>query len=252
MLPRVLLHVAASLDGRTDWIDVDLGLHYGLAARWQPDCMLTGADTILADPGYAPEADGRDEAAGTSGETAAAEQPGSPEGVGPRGAGGQPETTSPDGAAVRPRLVVVDSRGRVHNWSSLRHVPFWREPTALCSRSTPAEYLRYLERRGVEAIVAGDARVDLRAALEQLADRFGVRRVEVDSGGALHGALLRAGLVDEVSLLVHPALVGGSSARWWYPAADLRGSEGAVPLRLTDVQKVGDGVVWLRYDVVAR
>lgn len=226
MLPRVLVHVAASLDGRTDWIDVDLGLHYGLAARWQPDCMLTGADTILADPGYAPEAgDEPDDGAVAGGDSR---------------------------EDARPRLVVVDSRGRVGNWRALRAVPFWSEPTALCSRSTPSEYLQYLERRAVDAIVAGDDCVDLRAALEQLADRFAVRRVEVDSGGALHGALLRAGLVHEVSVLVHPALVGGSSPRWWYPAPDLQGPEGAVPLRLVDLEKVGDEVVWLRYDVVAR
>jgi 2,5-diamino-6-(ribosylamino)-4(3H)-pyrimidinone 5'-phosphate reductase len=231
MLPRVLLHVAVSLDGRIDWIDVDLGLHYGLAARWQPDCMLTGADTILADPGYAAEAG--DEVDVTAGPATGA-------------AGGE----GMDGA--RPRLVVVDSRGRVRNWGALGEVPFWREPMALCSRSTPREYLHYLERRGVDAIVAGDDRVDLRAALELLAGRHGVRRVEVDSGGALHGALLRAGLVDEVSVLVHPALVGGSSPRWWYPAPDLQGADGAVPLRLVDMERVGDDVVWLRYDVVAR
>lgn len=228
MLPRVLIHVAASLDGRIDFIDVDLGLHYGLAARWQPDCMLTGADTILADPGYAPD----DEETGA--------------------AGGEQPAAQGDGAEARPRLVVVDSRGRVGNWGALATVPFWRAPTALCSRATPQEYLTYLERRGVQALVAGDERVDLPAALEQLGERFGVRRVEVDSGGALHGALLRAGLVHEVSVLVHPALVGGSSPRWWYPAPDLSGPEGAVPLRLTEIEKVGDDIVWLRYDVVSR
>jgi 2,5-diamino-6-(ribosylamino)-4(3H)-pyrimidinone 5'-phosphate reductase len=228
MLPRVLVHVAASVDGRIDWIDVDLGLHYGLAARWRPDCMLTGADTILADPDYAPDADG--DVCRPAGQAAADDE----------------------ADDARPRLVVVDSRGRVRNWGALHGVPYWREPTALCSRSTPADYLEYLERRGVATVVAGDDRVELRVALEQLAERFGVRRVQVDSGGTLHGALLRAGLVHEVSVLVHPALVGGSSPRWWYPAPDLSGPDGIVPLRLTDVEKVGDGVVWLRYDVVSR
>jgi 2,5-diamino-6-(ribosylamino)-4(3H)-pyrimidinone 5'-phosphate reductase len=251
MLPRVLVHVAASLDGRIDWIDVDLGLHYGLAARWQPDCMLTGADTILADPGYAPEPE--EEGAGADEQTPSGGR-GAPDdhAAGTEGADGLQEAVAGAAVDARPRLVVVDSRGRVRNWSALREVPFWREPAALCSRSTSADYVHYLERRGVDTIVAGDDRVDLRAALEQLAERFGVRRVEVDSGGALHGALLRAGLVDEVSVLVHPALVGGSSLRWWYPAPDLQGADGVAPLRLMDVEKVGDDVVWLRYDVVAR
>ena len=38
--------------------------------------------------------------------------------------------------------------------------------------------------------------------------------MRVDSGGALNGALLRAGLVDELSLLVHPVLVG-DAPRWY-------------------------------------
>jgi 2,5-diamino-6-(ribosylamino)-4(3H)-pyrimidinone 5'-phosphate reductase len=240
MLPRVLVHVAASVDGRIDWIDVDLGLHYGLAARWRPDCMLTGADTILADPGYARDTDEEEEA-------------GRPAGRRPAGEALTEEAEADVGGSdARPRLVVIDSRGRVGNWRALGDAPFWCEPTALCSRSTSADYLEYLERRGVAAIVAGEDRVDLRVALEQLAERFGVRRVEVDSGGTLHGVLLRAGLVHEVSVLVHPALVGGSSPRWWYPAPDLSGPEDVVPLRLVGMQKVGDDVVWLRYDVVAR
>lgn len=64
------------------------------------------------------------------------------------------------------------------------------------------EYIGYLEREGIDAIVTGEERVDLRAALEELADRYGVRTVRMDSGGTLNAALLRAGLVDELSVLV--------------------------------------------------
>ncbi|WP_231913871.1 MULTISPECIES: hypothetical protein [unclassified Rhodococcus (in: high G+C Gram-positive bacteria)] len=43
--------------------------------------------------------------------------------------------------------------------------------------------------------------------------------VRVDSGGALIGALLGAGLLDEVSLLVHPRLPGVRTDRLWHGSA---------------------------------
>ena len=63
------------------------------------------------------------------------------------------------------------------------------------------------------------------------------RNVRVDSGGALNGALLRAGLVDEVSLLVHPRIVGGDGPRWYGNASphafDLHSATALAWLRLT-------------------
>ena len=47
MLPRVIQFNEVSLDGRLDWFTSDMGLYYGLAARWQPDAMLSGSNTML-------------------------------------------------------------------------------------------------------------------------------------------------------------------------------------------------------------
>jgi 2,5-diamino-6-(ribosylamino)-4(3H)-pyrimidinone 5'-phosphate reductase len=250
VLPRVLCHLTASLDGRIDWIDPDLDLYYSIPREWGADCMVTGADTILAAPGYQP--DERPDTgplsslAAFEGQAAPVEDRPAAEPAPLPGAGEH----GPSRESV-PRLVVVDSRGRLRNWRFLQEQPFWRAPTALCSRATPPEYLAYLEERRVPTIVAGDDRVDLCAALQVLAEEHGVRRVHVDSGGSLHSLLLREGLVGEVSLLVEPVLVGGSSPRWWFRAPDLAGPEGAIELALRDVRTVGRGVVWLRYEVVA-
>jgi 2,5-diamino-6-(ribosylamino)-4(3H)-pyrimidinone 5'-phosphate reductase len=65
--------------------------------------------------------------------------------------------------------------------------------------------------------------------------------VRVDSGGALNGALLRAGLVDEVSLLVHPVLAG-DAPRWY-------GSPPPGPLALEPMD--GGAPDWLRYRVAS-
>lgn len=221
MLPKVIIHVAVSVDGRIDWISPDLGLFYGLISRWNEDATLAGSDTILKAPEQGPD----DAASGAE----------------------PPAKTSGD---RRPLLVVPDSRGRIKNWNWLRGLQYWREGIALCSRSTPCDYLDYLDRARVEYIVAGEDHVDYRAALEELSARFGVGVVRVDSGGTLNGALLRAGLVDEVSVLVHPSLVGGTTPRSLFRAPDLTSAEGVVNLELAGVEQPGNGVVWLRYDVV--
>lgn len=131
-------------------------------------------------------------------------------------------------------------------------MPYWRDAVALCSKSTPQEYLDYLQKRHVDCIIAGENHVDLAAALEELNARYGVKIVRVDSGGVLNGILLRAGLVDEVSVLVHPSLVGGTTPRSFYRAPDLTSPEGVISLRLMSVERLKEDIIWLRYEVIKK
>ncbi|MBI5031348.1 MAG: RibD family protein [Chloroflexi bacterium] len=220
MLPEIILHNGISVDGRMDWFTGDIGLYYELAMRWQIDAMLSGSNTMLAAPEQSPD---------QPGETFEVKQ---------------------DPNDSRPLAVVVDSRGRIHNWNFWRKQPYWRNLVVLCSRSTPQSYLDELRGKQVDYIVAGDNHVDLRAALEELNERYGVKTIRVDSGGVLNGVLLRAGLVKQVSVLINPTLVGGTSPRSIFTAPDLTSAEGILPLKLIHVENVRDDVVWLKYEVV--
>ena len=48
MLPCVILQIPMSLDGRITNFPADLDLYYSLAARWNPDAIIFGSETILA------------------------------------------------------------------------------------------------------------------------------------------------------------------------------------------------------------
>jgi 2,5-diamino-6-(ribosylamino)-4(3H)-pyrimidinone 5'-phosphate reductase len=235
MKPRVILHNAVSADGRVDWFPADTGLFYELAATWHEDATLAGSGTILAAGGGA---EGPAEGAASGNDAAAA---GVTAGAQPARPVGEPDR--------RPILAVVDSRGQVKGWGTLLASGYWRAGVALCSAATPAGHLAWLEDHGVQRIATGDDRVDLAAALEELAARFGVKTVRVDSGGKLNGELLRLGLVDEISLLVHPFLVGGTSPASMFRAADLVHEVGVRQLELLSSRKVKQGIVWLRYAV---
>lgn len=221
MRPHVIMHNATSVDGWIIGFEADIGLYYELASRWDVDAMLAGSGTILAAPGQSPdnEVPGDAAAAGVADEMS------------------------------RQLLVVPDSRGRVRNWRWWLSAPYWKTIVVLCSTTTPREYLDYLERCGIERIVAGDDHVDLRVALDELNARYGVKTVRIDSGGTLNGVMLRAGLVDEVSVLVHPALVGGTIPRTIFRLPEGLTSEPPITLSLAHVETLRDGIVWLRYHV---
>lgn len=220
MKPRIIIHNGASLDGRMDWGGGDEGLYYQTAAAWNADAMLAGC-TALAnfepdDPSLIEE--------------------------GPF----EPAELHP--LAV-PLLAVTDSRGRVRSWRAIQGMPYWRKIVVLASKATPAEYLEYLQKRRIETIVTGEERVDLPAAIDELSVRFSVKTIRVDSGGVLNGLLLRAGLVDEVSVLVNPCLVGGVSPSSIFRAPDLPSAAEVIPLRLAHMERLEGDVVWLRYEV---
>lgn len=220
MKPKVILYAATSLDGRTTGFPVDLGLFYSLASQWGEKASLVGCDTLLLAPVEIPPDDGADMP-----ESAA-----------------NPEDT-------RPVLVVPDSRGRLRSWQFWREQPFWKDWIALCTRATPPEHIAYLKRKGIKCLMAGDERVEYAPAFGELADRFGVHTIRVDSGGALNGALLRAKLVDEIHLLVHPVLVGDAERPTFFRDL-LRNHNELIALQYLRSEVHGEGNLLISYKVI--
>ncbi|WP_216852765.1 RibD family protein [Phytoactinopolyspora halotolerans] len=144
-------------------------------------------------------------------------------------------------------FTVVDSRGRVH-WHTKSNGEY--DALVLVARATPPEYLSYLRRERISYLVAGETRVDLAAALRRMRDRLGVTCVMSTAGGGLNGALLRAGLIDEIHLSVCPAAIGGRGTPTVFDGPELAHGESPTRLRLLTAQVETDGTLWLRYDVV--
>jgi 2,5-diamino-6-(ribosylamino)-4(3H)-pyrimidinone 5'-phosphate reductase len=224
MLPKVILHTATSLDGRITGFPADLELYYALAARWNPDAVLFGSETVLAAVRDNP---------------VLAVPPEHEEMF-------RPPDGEPD---PRPLLVIADSRGRVRCWDAIRRWPYMRDVLALCSPSTPREYLEYLGQRKIGVIISGSDRIDIRTALEALNRDYGVATVRADSGGTLNAVLLQAGVVDEVSVLIHPHLAGGSPDPTMFDPVRAGYSDLQIPLTPIGTERMDNGIVWLRYAV---
>lgn len=151
-------------------------------------------------------------------------------------------------------FIAVDGQGRIR-WQ-VKEGDVYGEAyagwyaLALAAHHTPVEYLAYLRREQIPYLVAGEERVDLEAALVKLRERLGVECVLSTAGGRLNGALLHAGLVDEVNVVVLPALVGGRETPALFDAPPLQAGEEPVHLALLSAQVEAGGRIWLRYRVV--
>jgi 2,5-diamino-6-(ribosylamino)-4(3H)-pyrimidinone 5'-phosphate reductase len=221
--PWVVLLNVASVDGKLAGFDPEASIFYGVGARLDEHATLCSALSV-----YKPGVDVEEES--DEDKAAVATTPGD----------------------ERPVCVVVDSRGRVRNWHVLKKSGIWKSFVALISDSTPPEYLAYLEERSIKFIRTGADKVDLSAALQQLRETFDVRRVRVDGCGALNQALLSKNLVNEISLLVHPCIVGAGVSAPLFGASAGNSGEATVPtkLKLISALEAGEtGYVWLRYVV---
>ena len=140
----------------------------------------------------------------------------------------------------------VDSHGRLL-WESGEIEG--DQVVAILTTRVSDEYLSTLRERGVSYLLAGSADVDLPLALDKIGERFGVRTLMLEGGGGINGSMLRAGLVDEVSVLVAPVADGrvGTAALF-----DIEGTNVAPRrLALEAVERRADDVLWLRYKVLA-
>ncbi len=108
-----------------------------------------------------------------------------------------------------------------------------------------------LEKAGTRVTALPDAngRVDLSAVLRDLAAN-GCNEVLVEAGSALNGALLQAGLVDELVLYLAPQLLG-DMARGMAAMGELTDLNQSIELDWRDVRQVGSDlriVAWVKRD----
>ena len=144
----------------------------------------------------------------------------------------------------------LDAHARMH-WGERNDITGDHVVMILTEQVSDA-HLDALRRAGVSYLFGGRDAIDLELVLDKLATTFSIKRLLLEGGGRINGAFLADGLVDEVSLLVAPAVDGlmGTPAVF-----DYEGHEGvpkSMALTLRTLEAMEGGVVWLRYDVARR
>jgi diaminohydroxyphosphoribosylaminopyrimidine deaminase/5-amino-6-(5-phosphoribosylamino)uracil reductase len=204
--PYVRIKLAASLDGRTALASGESKWITGEAARadvqrWRArsSAILTGIGTVMADD---PSLTVRDFDIGR-----------------------QPLRVVLDGhLSMRPNARMLSLPGK----------------TLVMTAEDDSEYADALIAAGAEVVVlrAGPDRVDLPGLMQDLAERE-VNELLVEAGATVCGALLDAGLVDELVVYLAPHLLG-SSARGMFNIPGLENMANRIALDIQDVRAVGN------------
>lgn len=212
-VPYVRSKLAVSLDGRTalangtsKWITSAEAR--GDVHRWRArsSAVVTGSGTIVDDD---PSLDARREEAAI------------PESIGIK----------------QPLRVVIDARLKMPPNAKTLALP--GEVLVLTTRALDDPKAQALRSAGARVErVAGDAEhCDLKAVVEHLGT-LEINDVWVEAGAGLNGALLKAGLIDELIIYMAPRVLG-SAARGMFELPALASLADAIELEFDDVSKIG-------------
>jgi riboflavin biosynthesis pyrimidine reductase len=146
--------------------------------------------------------------------------------------------------------IVLDTHGRIA-WgrSDIGGDPI----VVVLAEAAPDAHLAGLRADGVSYMFAGQQEIDLALALTVLARELGIRRLLLEGGGTINGAFLRAGLVDELSLILHPAVDGAQGAPSVFDSTGDHPAPAPIEsMTLESCQVLEQGAVWLRYQIHGR
>jgi diaminohydroxyphosphoribosylaminopyrimidine deaminase/5-amino-6-(5-phosphoribosylamino)uracil reductase len=209
-IPWVYCKLAMSLDGRTAMASGESKWITGPAARQQVHrlrarcaAVITGIGTVLADD---PSLNVRlDEEA-------------------------------PDGGWIEPVRVVLDPELKIPVTARLLQQ---HGRTIIVTASNDAQRMKPLQDCGVEILYlpSSEGRIDLPGLLTYLGQEQ-MNEVLLESGATLSGAMLQAGLIDELKIYMAPHLMG-NLARGLFDLPGLDKMDQRIDLHISDIRAVG-------------
>ena len=233
--PFVVCHMLASLDGKIDGeffesaSTLEALKEYGaLRGFYHCQATLYGTTTMLG--GYA---DGKVSSLPESKEKYAGE-----------------DWVNPEGKAIGNFIVSIDPVGELA-FSSHTLIKKNR-PAAhviqVLMEEASSDYLAYLRKKGISYLFAGKETLDLSLLLCKLYKLFDIQRLIVAGGGMINWSFLKAGFIDEFSLVVAPVIDGNNHSVSSFAQSEFVPSSGPVPMKLMEVKVLEEGTLWLRYN----
>ncbi len=217
-LPRIIIHNSITLDGSLTGFIPNMEVHYRIAGDYRPDAHLIGSNTMVT--GIELYGDGVPEE-------------------------NENDFQKPERDVNLPYWVIIDSKGKLEGKLHVtRRFEYCRDVLILVSKETPENYLEYLEERNYDYHLSGEKSIDLLESLYYLKGKYNTDTILTDSGRILNTLLLDMGIVDEISLLVHPIILGKGSYNMF---SDIKVKR---ELELMKSETLEDELVWTVYRVM--
>jgi riboflavin biosynthesis pyrimidine reductase len=145
--------------------------------------------------------------------------------------------------------VVLDTHGRIA-WG---RSDIGGDPIVVVLAETASDaHLAGLRSEGVSYVFAGKSELNLALTLDILNRELGVKRLLLEGGGGANGAFVRAGLVDELHLVICPAIDGAKGAPSVFDSTEAKADQRApiVAMTLESSRALDGGAMLLTYRIV--
>lgn len=231
MRPKIICHMVSTVDGRLvveRWTSPSKGVEPNIVTQTYEEVAgrLNGQGWIVGRKSMEPMTEG------SARPTKAVEA--------------IPRTTYIGKREGRIIAAAIDPHGKLHYGNdSIDDEHF----VAVLGENVSDAYLAELREDGVSYVFAGSDGRDLAKAVDTLGNEFGIETLLLEGGGLTNGTFLKAGLIDELSLLIYPGidgLAGVSSIFEYQGVADEKPAAGR-SLRHVSTETLNGGMVWLRY-----
>jgi 2,5-diamino-6-(ribosylamino)-4(3H)-pyrimidinone 5'-phosphate reductase len=217
MLPKIILHNSISLDGSLINFDVNMELHYKIVSSYKPDAHLIGSQTIKK---------GLELYGGNLLEE-------------------DIDYEKPIRDKKLPYWFIIDTKGALlGKLHEIRRFEFCKDVIILISKETTKQYINYLKKRHYDYYIVGNKKVDLNKALDFISREYSIKILVTDTGRILGNILINAGLITEISLLVHPIIIG---SKGYYIFGNIKKN---LTLNLVKYKVLNEKYIWLVYNLL--
>ena len=146
--------------------------------------------------------------------------------------------------------VAFDPHGRL-GWKSNRIMDMDKDPgydqaqiIEVLTHQADGRYLSYLQKMGIPYIFAGEEELNVVEALHKLKAYFGIEFLLLEGGSIINGAFQRAGVIDELSLVVDSVVAAAEDKPLFM--------NGALEEYVLVETRNYNGILWLNYKAFER
>jgi 2,5-diamino-6-(ribosylamino)-4(3H)-pyrimidinone 5'-phosphate reductase len=158
--------------------------------------------------------------------------------------------TSPEKSPVS--FIIIDNLPHL-TMAGVRYMADWGQKLFLVSTNAAHPAFRLQQERDDITLIHFAQEIDFSGLLHKLKEDYGIEKLTIQSGGTLNAQWVRQGLVDHLSLVVAPCLVGGRDTPTLMDGVSLvsEADLGNIKaLKLVECDLLNDSYLHLKYDLI--
>lgn len=102
-------------------------------------------------------------------------------------------------------------------------------------------------------VIPYNGQIDFPDLFARLKTKYGVEKLTIQSGGTMNSIFIRQGLIDHLSIVVAPVIIGGKNTATLVDGESLHSVDELAkikPLRLVEAKQLDNSYLHLKYDVI--